>query len=78
MARMRTIKQAIQSIKEQDPESCFSEWWLRQLVRSGKLKSHRAGNRYLIDLDFLEEYLKNPPRSEENKRPLGVIRKIVT
>jgi len=72
---MRTIKQAIQSIKEQDPESCFSEWYLRKIVKSGKLKCHRAGNRYLIDIDLLEEYLKNPPSIQEVK-PFGVLRKI--
>lgn len=78
MARMRTIKQCIQAIKDQDPESCFSEWWLRQLVKSGKLKCHRAGNRYLIDMDFLDEFLKNPPITEEIKQPYGIVRKIVT
>jgi hypothetical protein len=75
MARMRTIKQAIQSMKEHDPDSCFSEWWLRQLVKTGKLKCHRAGNRYLIDIDLLEEFLKNPPNKDDIK-PVGIIRKI--
>lgn len=74
---MRTIKQAIQSIKESDPETCFSEWWLRKLVKSGKLKCHRAGNRYLIDIDSLDEFLKNPPVTVEVKR-LGILRKVNT
>lgn len=72
---MRTITQVIQHIKQLDPDSCVSEWWLRQLVRSGKLKSHRAGNRYLIDIDLLEEFLKNPPIKDDIK-PVGIIRKI--
>ncbi|AFM41948.1 hypothetical protein Desaci_3040 [Desulfosporosinus acidiphilus SJ4] len=76
MARIRTIKQAVQSIKEQDPESCISEWWVRQLVKSGKLKCHMAGNRYLIDMDLLEDYLKNPPAEETGRKPLGILRKI--
>jgi len=78
LPRIRTIKQSIKSIKEQDPESCISEWWLRQLIKSDKIKCHRAGNRYLLDLDYLENYLKNPPITEEDKTPYGVIRKIVT
>ncbi|SHH87202.1 DNA-binding protein [Desulfosporosinus lacus] len=78
MAKMRTIKQAIQTIKEQDPGSCFSEWWLRQLVKSGKLKCHRAGNRYLIDLDSLSQFLENPPITEEVKQPYGTVRRITT
>lgn len=76
MTRIRTIKQAVQSIKEQDPESCISEWWLRQLVKTGKFKCHRAGNRYVIDLDRLLEFLKNPPVEETAKKPLGILRKI--
>ncbi|WP_407308766.1 hypothetical protein [Desulfosporosinus sp. SB140] len=75
---MRSIKQAIQVIRDQDPESCISEWWLRQLVNSGKLKCHRAGNKVLIDLDFLEEFLRNPPVDKEIKQPIGVLRKIIT
>lgn len=76
MARFRTIKETVRAIKENDPDTCISEWWLRQIVKSGKLKCHRAGNRYLIDLDFLEEFLKNPPAVEEAKQPLGIVRKI--
>lgn len=77
MPRMRTINQAVQAIKALDPESSVSEWWLRQLVKSGKLKCHRAGNRYLIDIDFfLEEFLKNPSNTEETKKFYGVVRKI--
>lgn len=75
MARIRTIKQAVQTIKESDPETGISEWWLRQLVKSGKLKYHKAGNKYLIDIDLLGEFLANPP-SETVKKPLGIIRKI--
>lgn len=78
MPRMRTIKQAIQTIKDMDPGSCFSEWWLRQLVKSGKLKCHRAGNRYLIDMDYLDEYLKTPQVDETIKQPYGIVRRITT
>ena len=76
MTRMRTIKQAIQSIREQDPGSCFSEWYLRQLVKSGKLKCHRAGNRYLVNMDYLDEFLKAPQIDQEKMQPLGIVRKI--
>lgn len=78
MPRIRTIKESIRFIKDQDPESCISEWWLRQLIKSDKIKCHRAGNRYLVDMDQLEEYLKNPPVTEEVKQPYGVVRKILT
>jgi len=73
-ARMRTISQTVQYIKQSDPESCLSEWYLRGLVKSGKLKCHKAGNRYLVNIDSLEEYLKNPPVTEG--QPYGIVRKI--
>ena len=76
MARMRTITQAVQYLKQNDPESCVSGWWLRQLVKSGKLKCHKAGCKYLIDIDYLEEYLETPPTGEEEKTVYGVIRKV--
>ncbi|MHB1406710.1 MAG: hypothetical protein ACYCV0_14115 [Desulfitobacteriaceae bacterium] len=76
MPRMRTIAQAVQAIKADDPESKLSEWWLRQLVKSGKLKCHRAGNKYLVDLDALMRFLENPPNAEEVTRPYGVLRRI--
>lgn len=64
MPRMRTIKAAVEYIRQKDPETSVSEWWTRQLVKQGKLKHHRAGNKVLIDLDYFEEFLKNPPVEE--------------
>lgn len=75
MPRMRTISQAIKYLKEKDPNCAISEWYLRTLLRSGKLKHHKAGNKYLINLDYLEEYLKNPPSYEEDT-PYGILRKV--
>ena len=76
MARMRTIQKAVQHIKTQDPESALSEWYLRQLLRSGKLKHHKAGNKYLVDIDYLDEFLKNPVYEYEDKEQYGKLRKI--
>ena len=75
-ARMRTIKQAVGEIKQEDPRSCVSEWYLRQLVKSGKLKCHKAGNKYLLDLDSLEEFLKNPPVIDKLGPQSGTLRRV--
>lgn len=61
---MRTIKQTMEYLKEKDSDTALTEWNLRNLLKSGKLKSHRAGNKYLINLDYLEEYLNNPEQAE--------------
>ncbi|HAG12062.1 MAG TPA: DNA-binding protein [Desulfotomaculum sp.] len=76
MVRMRTINQAIREIKQVDPGSCVSEWWLRKLVKSGNLKSHRAGNKFLLDMDYLDEYLKNPPTTDKPELQTGILRRV--
>lgn len=77
MARMRTVTQTMQYLRENDPNSAITEWWLRQMLRSGELKHHRAGNKYLINLDYLEEYLRNPPIVDEDpKSEYGTLRQV--
>ncbi len=78
-AKMRTIKAAIEYIRQQDPETSVTEWWTRQLVKKGKLRHHKAGNKILIDLDYFEEFLKNPPEEvpePENNNHYGKLRRI--
>lgn len=75
-ARMRTISQTVQHFREIDPDTCLSEWYLRQLVKSGKLKCHKAGNKYLINLDSLESYLENPPEETIAELETGKIRRL--
>lgn len=78
MAKMRTIKQSLEELKKNDPNCAISEWWIRQIVKNGKLPSHRAGNRYLINLTLLEEFLNNTPSEIEQDSNLsyGKLRKI--
>ena len=79
MKRMRTLNQTLAYIKENDPGSCISMNWLRTLIVSGEVPSHKAGRRYLVDLDALEQYLANPPerkKVEEEKPYYGYIRRV--
>ncbi len=76
MARMRTIKQTVLHIKLTDPDTAVTEWWLRSMLKTDKLKHHMAGNKYLIDIDYLEEYLKNPPEEEKQEVEYGILRKV--
>jgi len=54
---MRGIKQAIQEIKQSDPNTCLTEKALRRLVLSGELPAVKIGVKYLINMDSLEKYL---------------------
>ncbi len=81
MPRMRTVKQLVEHFKKLDPESAVSEWFIRELLRKNKIKFIRAGgSKYLIDLDYFENYLKNPPLEvaevDELINEYGKVRKI--
>ena len=58
MPRMRTIDQAVAWLQENDPGTAFTKTALRRLVVSGKLPSVKVGQKYLINLDTMEDYLQ--------------------
>lgn len=58
MARMRLIKEAIAELKERDPDTALTEYALRRMVKSGQVPSVNAGNRYIVNMDVLERFLK--------------------
>lgn len=62
-----TVKEAAKRIKEMCPGTAISEHYLRQLIKDGILPELKAGNKLLINLDVLAEYLTNP--NEEKFRP---------
>lgn len=55
--RMRTVDQAAAWLHEQDPETALTKTALRRLVVTGQLPSVRVGQKYLISLETLEDYL---------------------
>lgn len=61
MARMRTISATIEHLKNLDPDTAVTEFWLRGLLASGAVPYHKAGKKFLVNLDALETYLANPP-----------------
>ncbi len=78
LARMRTIIQVVEYLKEEDPKSCISEHYLRQLVKQNKVPVFYAGRKALINLDKLLEYLAGdlPEADLEPAQRIGVIRKV--
>lgn len=61
--KMRTIKQAIKEIKEYDSKTALTERGLRRLVDEEKIVSTLIGNKNLIDMDQLYDYLSGKNRS---------------
>jgi hypothetical protein len=58
MARIRTLSEAYNCIKEMDPETAITQNALRRMVVSGNVPCVKAGKKYLLDMDVLLEYLK--------------------
>ena len=57
LPRMRTIPKAYEEVKAADPETSFTIRALRRLVKCGNIQSVRVGNKILINLDLLFDYL---------------------
>ena len=55
---IRTINGAIEELRKDDPETPINSHMLRRWIASGELKHTKSGNRYLIDMDVLKEFLR--------------------
>ena len=57
--KVRKIKNSLEEIKAEDPNTCLTEYAIRQIVKNGEISHIRRGRKILIDLDELKEYLSN-------------------
>ena len=77
-----TVKDAVHKIKEDCPGTAITENYLRQLIKDGVLPELKAGNKVLINLDVLIEYLSDPTaekfRSKAKVLGFGGIRPVAT
>lgn len=69
MVILRTLSEAYDYIKKQDPDTALTPWALRLMVVSGEVPSIKAGRKYLIDMDGLFAYLSG--RTNEKSIPEG-------
>ena len=54
----RTIRQALEIIKQTDRDSAITSYFLRELAKSGQIKVLNTGNKVLINMKSLEEFLQ--------------------
>lgn len=57
MLRMRTIKQCVKELKSIDPNSAITVSALRRWIRDGDLNAVLVGNKQLVSLEAVEEYM---------------------
>ena len=59
MERIRTINEAVQMIRKEDPESRISAYMIRQLAYNEKIRSIKWGSKVMIDFDSLLAFLQS-------------------
>ena len=74
--RMRTAPEAIAEIKAVDPKTALTERALRRMINSGELPSVNVGNKKLVNLDKLFEYLNGECFDLSASSPQSKIRRI--
>ena len=65
MRTMRTIDAAAAEIRAADLHTALTKTALRRLVVSGAVPSVRIGQKYLVDLEILDNYLGGQPQQQE-------------
>lgn len=55
--KYRTIKECLNEVKKCDSDTAVSEFFIRQLCKTNKIKYFNSGNKSLVNLDSLLEFL---------------------
>lgn len=55
---IRTIKGAAAYLRDIDPQTPITENVIRAAILRGDLAAIKSGNKYLVNIEVLEEYLK--------------------
>lgn len=77
LARMRTAHQAAEYFKHLDPETSFTEYHINRLIKTGVLPVFKSGNKRLINLDKLIQYLNSEIKDQESAgKDYGKIRRV--
>ena len=74
--RMRTIQEAAAELRRIDPDTAVTPYRIRQMVLDGTLPHVNAGNKRLINLDTLLQYLTEAPAPAPAPPMYGHIRPV--
>ena len=58
--RMRTVSEIVEYFKKHDPDTKINQWNVRRMLKTGQIPYEKAGNRYLINLDYEQNRIINP------------------
>ena len=68
--RLRRIETVLKEIKQVDPKSVISRWFIIQLLRSEEITPLKYGDAWLINTDELYGYLSGSVPQDLNYKPL--------
>ena len=72
--RMRTLPQAAEILKREDPGTAITLTALRRMVKQGKIPVSMQGNKPLMDVDKLPEYMYASLSHSSPPPALGAVR----
>lgn len=66
--KLRTVKGAVQTIKEEDENNFLTEYKIRLLIKSGRLCSYAVGSRFIVVMQSFDnqDLLSAPSREGDN------------
>lgn len=70
--KLRTINQSVEHLRQQDPGCALTPTAIRRKIIAGELPVVMAGNKYLLDIDTLEQHLFTPISTQGKVRPVNV------
>lgn len=79
MARIRTIREAYELLKKDDPDTRVTVNLLRRLVADGTIPSINSGRKIYLNYDALLEYFSRPcgtGKDTQQQAELGTIRPV--
>lgn len=77
LPRMRTVRECLKQLHEDDPDTAISEHFVRRLAKTGKIPTLFAGNRTLLNYDALCDFLaEGEPAQQNAERKYGEIRQV--
>ena len=55
--KFRNIQETVKILKEEDPDTCITEWAIRQWIQNDKITYCKAGNKVYLDVDTFKQEL---------------------
>ncbi len=75
MPRFRTVNSAYKSLKEQDPDTSLTPYFIRMMVVNDEIPTIKAGKKHLLDYDALLAHLEKKltdPKPQKVPKTVGI------